>query len=79
MRQRKQVNHCVPEDSPSAHPDTCTWQPQNRNRVEELAGKVDQLRNVREEDHCRCHDNREPRPRFTIPLLDLEELGTRVV
>ena len=50
-----------------------------QRRVEELAGKVEELRNTREEDRCRCHDNGEPRPRFTVPLLDLEEFGTRVV
>lgn len=50
-----------------------------QRRVEELAGKVEELRNTREEDRCRCHDNGEPRPRFTIPLLDLEEFGTHVV
>ena len=47
--------------------------------VEELAGKVEELRNTREEDRCHCHDNGEPRPCFTVPLLDLEEFGTRVV
>ena len=47
--------------------------------VEELAGKVEELRNTREEDRCHCHDNGEPRPRFTVPLLDLEEFRTRVV
>ena len=47
--------------------------------VEELAGKVEELCNTMEEDRCHCHDNGESHPRFTIPLLDLEEFGTHVV
>ena len=50
-----------------------------QRRVEELTGKVEELCNTREEDRCRCYDNGEPRPCFTVPLLELEEFGTRVV
>ena len=57
----------------------CRHHHEVQRRVEELAGKVEELHNTREEDLCRCHDNGEPRPCFTVPLLDLEEFGTRVV
>ena len=46
-----------------------------QRHLEELAGKVEDLRNKREEDRCHCRDNGGPMPLPSIPTLDLEEFG----
>ena len=72
------IYQTLDEASSSDHHE-CRHRHEVQRHVEELAGKVKELCNTREEGHCCCHDNGEPCPSFTILLLDLEEFGTCVV